>query len=159
MFFGFATNYWLLATILLASPHLALPVAGQVAQNSAAPPSAATGAPAQPTSSKKTTKKTVQLVIDYGDGFQKRFVSIPWKNEMTVEEALRFAQSHKRGIRVNSQGKGPTALLLQIDDLKNEGGRGLNWIYRVNSRLGKTGYAVKKIRPGDTVLWKFDVYK
>ena len=78
---------------------------------------------------------------------------------MTVQQALEFAAKHKRGIKFDVRGKGPTALLWRIDDLKNEGMKGLNWIFRINGKLGDRSFAVSSIRAGDTILWKFDEYK
>jgi hypothetical protein len=103
--------------------------------------------------------KTVELTIDYADGVQKRFVSIPWKDEMTVIDAMEFAAQHPRGIRFECRGRDATALLLQIDDLRNQGGSGLNWIYRVNGKLGDRSLATFRLQPGDAILWKFDEYR
>jgi hypothetical protein len=107
-----------------------------------------------------TTKlRSVELVIDYGDGVQKRFLTIPWREKMTVQQAMEYAGKHKRGIKYDVRGKGATALLWKIDDLKNEGMKGLNWIFRVNKKLGDRSFAVSSIEAGDTILWKFDKYK
>ncbi len=78
---------------------------------------------------------------------------------MTVAKAMSYAAAHRHGIQYEVRGQGATALLWQIDDLKNQGGTGLNWIYRVNGKLGKTSFAVAALEPGDVVLWKFDEYK
>lgn len=99
------------------------------------------------------------LTIDYGDGVQKRFTKIPWKGGMTILDAMQAAERHKRGIKYVVHGTGPTTLLTRIDDLKNEGGSGLNWIFRVNKKLGDSSFAVVKLKPGDDILWKFDEYR
>jgi len=104
------------------------------------------------------SKPTVRLTIDYGDGFEKRFVALDWKEKMTVEDLLKLAQRHPRGIRYESQGSGATCFLTKIDDLKNEG-TGRNWIFRVNDKLGDRSFAIYPLEAGDVVLWKFSEYK
>ena len=56
------------------------------------------------------------------------------------------------------RGSGSTAFLYRIDDLENEG-RGRNWIFRVNGKLGQRSFALHELRPSDRVLWKFDTYR
>ena len=119
------------------------------------------------TGSAKTT--SVVLTIDYGDGMQKRFPQIPWKDGTTVFDALQWADKHPRGIALKSRGKGATRLVQQIDDLKNGGfgkkvdgsvdKRKKNWIYRVNGELADRGCGVFKLKAGDRILWKFDEYQ
>lgn len=103
-------------------------------------------------------KKTVTLIVDYGDGVQKRFTAIAWTKEMTVADALRIAQKHARGIRVQSRGSGATAFVVQIDNLKNEG-RGRNWLYSVNGKSANRSYGAYKLAAADTILWKFGKYR
>ena len=102
--------------------------------------------------------KPVVLIVDYGDRSQKHFNQIPWQRGMTVLGALQFARQHPRGIRYQYQGKAATALLIKIDDLPNRGQRSRNWIFRVNNKLGDRSFAVFELKPGDTVLWKFQAY-
>jgi hypothetical protein len=97
----------------------------------------------------------VRLAIDYGDGVEKHFTSLAWREGMTVLDAMKAAQEHPRGIEFQFRGSGATAFLTQIDDVKNEGA-GRNWIYRVNGDLAERGFAVQKLAAGDTVLWKFE---
>jgi hypothetical protein len=101
---------------------------------------------------------TVRLVIDYGDGVQKHFTAVEWKEGMTVLDVLEVAQKHPRGIKIVYRGKGETAFLTQIDDLKNEG-RGRNWVYRVNGELAKKSFAILPVKAADTVLWTFGEYR
>ena len=103
-------------------------------------------------------KKTVRLVIDFGDGFSKQYSSLEWKEKMTVLDVMNEAKRHPRGIRFEYQGSGETGLLLAIDGLKNEG-RGRNWIYRVQEQLGDRSFAIYPVAAGDVVLWKFSEYK
>jgi hypothetical protein len=103
--------------------------------------------------------KCVRLVIDYGDGVQKHYTRLPWRPKMTVLDALQLAHRHARGIRLEFRGKAATALVTQIDDLTNQGGRGRNWIYRVNNKPGNRSCGIHPLEAGDTVLWKFETYR
>lgn len=101
---------------------------------------------------------SVKLVIDYGDGCEKHFTAIPWKERITVFDVLMVADRHPRGIDWKYRGKGATALLERIDDLENEGA-GRNWVYRVNGKLADRGLGVYELKSGDTILWKFEKYR
>jgi hypothetical protein len=102
--------------------------------------------------------KTVRLTIDYGDGTQRVFTRLAWKEDMTVFDLLQAAAKHPRGIKVTHQGKGATTLITAIDGLENEG-RGRNWIYEVNGKTADRGCGVWKLAAGDVVLWRFDTYQ
>ena len=102
--------------------------------------------------------RTVQLIIDFGDHFQKQYNGLTWSKEMTVKDVLQAASKHSRGIRFEYRGKGKTAFLISIDKLKNEG-RGRNWVYRVNKKLGDRSFADFTVQPGDTILWTFGKYR
>lgn len=118
----------------------------------------AASAVAEPPKEPEGAKETVKLVIDYGDGVQKVFPSVPWTKETTVFAALEAAARHPRGIKFVHQGKGETVLVTAIDDLKNEG-RGRNWLYEVNGKLGDRSCAVMPLKAGDSVLWRFGKYQ
>lgn len=45
-----------------------------------------------------TPPETVTLIIDYGNGEQKSFTAIPWKQEMDVLEVLQAAGSIEPGL-------------------------------------------------------------
>jgi len=113
---------------------------------------------AKPPKDPEGAKEAVKLVVDYGDGVQKVFASIPWTKETTVFAALEAAAKHPRGIKIAHQGKGETLLVTAIDDLKNEG-RGRNWLYEVNGKLGDRSCAVMSLKAGDSVLWRFGKYQ
>lgn len=102
--------------------------------------------------------KSVRLTIDYGDGVEKVFRELPWKDGMTVFNALEAAAKHRRGIKVMHQGSGATTLVTAIDDLKNEG-RGRNWLFEVNGKLGEKSCALVRLEAGDAALWRFAKYK
>jgi Domain of unknown function (DUF4430) len=119
---------------------------------------AARTATAEPAQEQEAAKDAVRLVIDYGDGVQKQFVALPWTKDMTVLTALEAAAKHPRGIKFIHQGKGETVLVIAIDDLKNEG-RGRNWLFEVNGKLGDRSCAVMPLRAGDSALWRFGKYQ
>ena len=102
--------------------------------------------------------KLVRLVIDYGDGVEKHFTRIPWREGMSVLDAMQVAGKHARGIKLEYRGRRATAFLTKIDNLENDG-RQKNWIYRVNTKLGDRSFAIYKLKPGDSVLWKFGKYQ
>ena len=112
----------------------------------------------KPKPSKQPTAVVV-LTIDYGDGAQKRYPTIPWVKNMTVLSALNWASKHPRGIEIQSRGKGATTLVTKIDDLKNQGGRGENWVFRVNDKLAERSCGVFPLKQGDRILWKFERYQ
>jgi len=102
--------------------------------------------------------RTVELIIDFGDHFRKHYTDLTWSKGMTVKDVLQAASKHPRGIRFEYRGKGKTAFLISIDKLKNEG-RGRNWVYRVNKKLGDRSFADFVVQPGDAILWTFGKYR
>jgi hypothetical protein len=104
---------------------------------------------------------TVKVVIDYGDGAQKVFPALQWQEGMTVLDAMEKAKAPAHGITFQHTGKGETAFLTQIDDLKNEGGGKAkkNWQYLVNDVYADKGFGVRKLEKGDVVLWRFTVFE
>lgn len=103
---------------------------------------------------------SVQLTIDFGDGFQKRFPTLAWQSGMTVLDALRAAARHPRGIRLESAGRREMTLITAIDGVANQGGgpNTRNWVYQVNGRRATRGCAVVELQPGDRVLWELTFY-
>jgi hypothetical protein len=118
----------------------------------------AMGAGAADSQPSGTAAKTVTLTIDYGDGVEKRFKAIPWREGMTALDTMQFAGKHPRGIEYKMRGKGKTAFLTRIDDLANRGSRDGNWIYRVNGKQGQSSFALYRLKPQDAVLWTFGTY-
>ena len=56
----------------------------------------------------------VHLIINYADGVQKRFDTIPWTKGMTVEDLLKQAQSSSHGISFQATGTGATFFVKKI---------------------------------------------
>lgn len=138
-----------------ASRRLRLAVLGIVAILAAAGtsrPSTALGA--EP----KAASATIQVVIDYGDGFQRRYTSIAWRNGMTVTDALQAVAKHPRGIASRVRGQGELAFVESIDAVGNEGGSGKNWIFYVNDRMGESSAGATEVPEGGVVAWKFEAY-
>jgi hypothetical protein len=102
----------------------------------------------------------VELVIDYGDGVQKRFTRIPHEDGMTALAALGSAAKHPRGIKFENTGSGAAALVRRIDDVANESSRdGKNWLYRINGKLADKSAGAYVLSPGDVILWRFEEYE
>jgi len=100
----------------------------------------------------------VSVVIDYNDGVQKHFKRVAWQSGLTVLDAMQIVGKHPRGIRFSYRGKGARALLYRIDDLENES-NGHNWIYRINGTLADRSFGIRKIKQGDTILWKYEKFQ
>jgi len=105
--------------------------------------------------------QAVELVVDYGDGVLKRISAIPWQQHMTVLDALKAAGNRPHGITFASRGAGPTAFVIRLDDVENQGGAtsAKNWTFRVNDRLQDESCGLVEIKPGDSILWKFGAYE
>jgi hypothetical protein len=103
------------------------------------------------------TAKTVRVIVDYNDGAQKSFTGIAWKKGMTALDATLAASKHRRGFKFSHSGKGTSAFVSQIDDLKNEGsGKGKrNWLIWLNEKLARRGVGDQTLQPGDELKWKF----
>lgn len=101
-----------------------------------------------------TAPKVVQLTIDYGDGSQKVFTQLEWKEKQTVLDVLQAAEKHARGIKVKHRGSGAALFVTTIDEVANEG-VGSNWLYEVNGTPGDRSCAIFDVQAGDKVLWKF----
>jgi hypothetical protein len=86
------------------------------------------------------------------------FTALPWREGMTVQDALSAAQAHRHGITFVHRGTGSSAMITKIGDLKNEGD-GKNWLYSVNGKKAEQSAGAYKLKPLDTILWKFEVYE
>jgi uncharacterized protein DUF4430 len=101
----------------------------------------------------------VQLTIDYGDGAEKRFTAIPFRDGTTVLDVLEAAKAHSHGITFASRGSGAMTLVTKIDDVANqEGAAGAkNWLFFVNDKLADRGCGAASVKPGDSILWRYQV--
>lgn len=131
-----SVRWWGLGAIVA----LGLMAAGLARTGAAAPP------PAKP---------AVRLIVDFGDGAQRVYSALPWTKGMTVLDAMERARAHPHGIAFEHIGRGETAFLTRIEDLKNEGGGKRNWHYWVNTDLADRSFGVYALEPADVVTWKF----
>ena len=102
--------------------------------------------------------KTVQMVVDFGDGVEIHFTRLPWKEGQTVADAVALTDARPHGAKFTRIGAGETMLVTQIGDVKNEGGGAdrRNWLYQLNGKLAENGIGAQTLAPGDIVLWKFN---
>jgi hypothetical protein len=98
---------------------------------------------------------SVRLTIDFGDGSQKTYSELRWKEKMTVFDALQAAEKHPRGIKFDYSGSGETIFIKAIDDATNEGEGGSNWRYRINDQPARYSAGVAELKVGDAVTWRF----
>lgn len=101
--------------------------------------------------------KSVQMVVDFGDGVEIHFTRLPWKKGQTVADAVALTDARPHGARFLRVGSGETLFVTQIGDVKNEGGGRdrRNWLYQLNGKLAENGIGAQTLDPGDVVLWKF----
>jgi hypothetical protein len=103
--------------------------------------------------------QVIQLTIDFGDGAQKRFTAISFRDGMTVLDVLDAAKAHPHGITFAARGSGAMTLITKIDDLANqEGAAGAkDWLFFVNDKLADRGCGAASVKPGDSILWRYQV--
>lgn len=108
-----------------------------------------------------TAPNTLRMVIDYGDGVEKHFTAIPFKQGMTALDALKYAQKHPRGIKFEGTGSGATYFITSLDGIENQAGEGQdkNWIFSVNDKKGNKSCAVTELKPTDVVRWKYETFQ
>ena len=112
----------------------------------------------EPATEQAAASSTVELTIDFGDGFHKRYPTIPVVEKMTVADALRFAAEHTHATQFATRGKNQTAFLESIDGIANEGYGKRCWIFYVNGKKAEQSYGTVNLTAGDTVLWRFQTF-
>lgn len=100
----------------------------------------------------------VSLTVDYGDGVELRFRQLPYRAKMTALDALAAAGKHPRGLKFVQRGRGATAIITEIDGLKNDPA-GKNWLFSLNGKTAEVGVGALELQAGDTVLWEFKAYE
>lgn len=103
-------------------------------------------------------EKKVTIEIDFGERAEKKTLTIPWKVGLNVLDAMNQAKQEKR-LKFKYRGKGVSAFLTQIEGVKNQGAKGDNWIFRVNSKLANRSFGVILLKAGDQVNWSLGKYK
>jgi len=116
---------------------------------------------AEPPPPDATLKIHVRLVIDYGDGVEKHFTTITHTAGMTALDALLAAKAHVRGIKLAFTGKGETAFITEIEELKNQGtGKDKkNWQFFINDAFAAAGAGAAPLKPGDTIRWVYTTWQ
>ncbi|QDS96780.1 DUF4430 domain-containing protein [Adhaeretor mobilis] len=97
--------------------------------------------------------ESVKLSIDFGNGAQRTFNQLPWKEGMTVADLMLAAQDFRPGIQFEAEGEGETAFLSSLEGVANGGDEKQNWLYRVNGEHAHVSYAVYTLQSGDEVQW------
>jgi len=92
----------------------------------------------------------VSITIEFGDK-PARWNQVPWRPGMTVRQLLSSAAL----VSFAEKGRGQSALLVEIDGVRNEGSGGRNWLYSVNGKQADRSFAIYELQPNDHVLWSF----
>jgi hypothetical protein len=102
--------------------------------------------------------KTVDLLVDDGDGDKKSY-RVVWTPNLTVLAAMRHA-AELGDLEFRHRHSGEMAFLDAIGATKNETGPGgRSWIYHVNGEEADVGFGARELAPGDVVLWRFQKSK
>lgn len=150
----------LLRAILIAVALLAALI-GFAAWHTRSTAAARGAAAVQPTQAPTTT--AISIVVDFGDGAQKRLSGIAFTQGMTVLDAMNLARVAQHPIHFQASGRAETALISQIDDVANEPGtagpKSRAWQYWVNQQYGMSSVGAATLQPGDRISWAFQEYK
>ena len=106
----------------------------------------------------KPQLQTVTLRIDYGDGFEKVYGSIEWRDGLTISDMMQHASQHAHPTKFQTRGKDATAFLSSIDGIENQGFRKKSWVFYVNGELGSASYAIARLVASDSVLWRYQKF-
>lgn len=138
-------RFWLFSLLILAIAGLVVVDGPGVRASQDAPPQAADAA------------HTVRVIIDFDNGAQRVYTSLPWSKGMTAFEALKLASEHPQGFKLDSRGRGETAFITGIDGVANERGGSSPrfWRYWVNTDFATRGAGVQELQPSDVVLWRY----
>lgn len=97
---------------------------------------------------------TVQLTVDFGQQKTPLVTDVVCSEDSTVLSITERAHNMNE-LSLVFRGTGERAFVESIDSLKNEGGGGNNWIYRVNDETGSKGAGVFEVDPGDKISWSY----
>ncbi|QDT70878.1 hypothetical protein I41_00310 [Lacipirellula limnantheis] len=99
--------------------------------------------------------ETVALEIDFGNGARREYAALPYRDGMTVGDALRLARDFGPGLAFASQGEGKMSFLTSLDGVANQGPGGRCWLYEIDGKPGDVSYEVQPLVAGQRVLWRF----
>jgi hypothetical protein len=78
---------------------------------------------------------TVALTIDYSNGAQKHFSSIPWKKGLTILEAIQASEGIPPGAKISfGSDRSGHVLALVIDEMPQGETREADWVVWVNAK-------------------------
>ncbi len=97
----------------------------------------------------------VRVVIDYGNGVEKRYHDISWRAGFTAFDVLKVAAEMRPTSQVTAIGSGETLLVTSIDGFAN-GVDDRNWIFSVNDQKGRRSSAITAVNAGDTLRWSYE---
>ena len=101
----------------------------------------------------------MSLEIDFGNGAHRQFHKLPWHAGMTVADLMEIAARYRPGLQVACRGANDSRLLTAIDGISGEGQGGRNWIFYLGKTRSPQGMSRQDLKPGDTVLWKYEPYE
>lgn len=99
--------------------------------------------------------ETVALEIDFGNGARREYAALPYRDGMTVGDALRQARDFGPGLPFTHQGEGELSFLTSLDGVTNQGPGGRFWLYQVDGQRADVSYEVQPLAAGERVLWQF----
>jgi hypothetical protein len=108
----------------------------------------------------------ITLIIDFGDGTQRRFTDLKYTTEMTALDAMKLAASHARPLVFEFRGAGASSIITSIEGIKDEGvGAGgatpataRAWQYWIGNAYGEVAAGAAVLKPGDRISWSYRPY-
>jgi len=101
------------------------------------------------------TGETVAIEIDFGNGARREYAALPYRDGMTVGDAMRLASDFGPGLPFTHQGEGELSFLTSLDGVTNQGPGGRFWLYQVDGERADVSYEVQPLTVGQRVLWQF----
>jgi hypothetical protein len=78
---------------------------------------------------------TVALTIDYSNGVQKHFSSIPWRDGLTILDAIQASEGIRPGTTVSfGSDRSGHAIGLVIDEMPHKDTEAAEWVVWINAR-------------------------
>lgn len=99
--------------------------------------------------------ETVALEIDFGNGARREYAALPYRDGMTVGDAMRMARDFGPGLPFTHQGEGELSFLTSLDGVANQGVGSRFWLYQVDGERADVSYEVQPLNAGQRVLWQF----
>ena len=101
-------------------------------------------------------KKTVSLMLDFGNGEIKTFKDIAIEEKTNLFDLLKKVTSENNlEFRYKDYGGDLGVLIESINNIGNNVGSDRFWQYWVNNEYAKIGASNYKLNPGDLIEWKY----